>query len=72
LVDKAEIATGEAIFCKNCQACFNINSKVEEVKSQDGEQQIWKCEFCNTANEVQIEEEEKPQNKAVNYIIESA
>jgi len=33
---------------------------------------LWKCEFCNTENEVDIEEEEKPQSKAVNYIIEAA
>jgi hypothetical protein len=68
LQDKAEIATGDPVFCKHCQACFNINSKVETVE----EKQIWKCEFCLTANHVEIEEEEMPKNKAVNYIVEAA
>ena len=73
LKDKAEIATGDPLFCKQCQACFNINSKIEEVKTEDGdEQQIWNCEFCLTKNEVDLEEEEKPQTKAVNYIVEAA
>tara|TARA_B110000285_G_C14952060_1_gene527308 strand:+ start:529 stop:678 length:150 start_codon:yes stop_codon:yes gene_type:complete len=48
---------------------FNINSVVEEVKSEggvigqqgdDSEKQIWKCEFCNYVNDVCIDEEEKP------------
>jgi hypothetical protein len=38
LIDKAELATGDPIFCKDCQAVFNIYSKVEEIKTLDGEQ----------------------------------
>jgi hypothetical protein len=73
LQDKAEIATGDPVFCKECQAVFNINSRTEEIKTEDGEEkQIWTCEFCNTVNDVDLEEEEKPQNKAVNYIVEAA
>jgi len=68
LKDKAEIATGDPTFCKTCEACLNINSKLE----QKDDAQIWKCEFCNTSNEVDVEEEEKPQTKAINYIIEAA
>ena len=44
---------------------------IEEVKEGD-EKQIWTCEFCLTKNEVSLEDEEKPQSKAVNYIIEAA
>ena len=73
LKDKAELATGDPVFCKECQACFNIHSKVEEVKDPENEsKQVWKCEFCNAENEVDLEEEEKPQTNAVNYIIEAA
>lgn len=73
LQDKAEIATGDPVFCKECQAVFNIYSKTEELKTAEGEEkQVWKCEFCNTVNDVDIEDEEKPQNKAVNFIIEAA
>ena len=71
LKDNAELATGDPTFCQKCQVIFNIHSKVEEVKEGD-EKQIWTCEFCLTKNEVCLEEEEKPQTKAVNYIIEAA
>ena len=65
------MATGDPSFCGKCQAVFNIHSVVEEVK-EDDEKQIWTCEFCLTKNEVSMEEEKKPQNKAVNYMIEAA
>lgn len=47
-------------------------SKIEEVKGEDGEKQLWTCEFCLTVNEVELEEEEKPTSNAVNYIVEAA
>ena len=36
LKDKAEIATGDPIFCVNCKGCFNMYSKVEDRKSEEG------------------------------------
>lgn len=75
LKDQAEIATGDPECCKKCGAFFNSHSKTE-VKSSEvigqADQQIWKCEFCNTENEVCLDEEEKPQTSAVNYIVEAA
>ena len=46
----SELATGDPIFCKGCQAAFNMHSKYDELKEEDGEstRQIWTCEFCNT------------------------
>ena len=38
----------------------------------EGEQQAWNCEFCTKRNEVQIEDEEKPQVSDVTYILEAA
>ena len=32
--DKVELATGDPIFCKSCQAVFNSYSKVEEGKAE--------------------------------------
>ena len=32
----SELATGDPIFCKGCQAAFNMHSKYEEVKSEEG------------------------------------
>lgn len=49
ICDKAEIATGDPIFCIKCNSCFNIHSHVEETKDMEGGvKQVWKCEFCNT------------------------
>jgi len=73
LQDNAELATGDPTECQRCKAFFNVHSKVEEGKSADHEEtQTWTCEFCNHANPVDIEEEEKPKNKAVNFILEAA
>jgi len=36
LNDKAEIATGDPVFCKKCEAVFNKHSKTEEIKTEDG------------------------------------
>lgn len=71
LKDKAELATGDPTFCQHCQAVLNLYSKIEEIKEGD-EKQIWTCEFCLTKNEVCLEDEEKPQSGAVNYIVEAA
>ena len=62
------MATGDAEICACCQAVFNQTSVLTE---QDGNQ-VWKCEFCNHANEVMIGEEEVPQAPAVNYLLEAA
>lgn len=32
-----QIASGDPIFCKQCNAAFNMYSKVEEVKRDEGE-----------------------------------
>lgn len=65
---KTEIATGDAELCSGCQAVFNHKSKIDEANNN----QVWKCEFCNHANEVMLDEEEKPKTEAINYLIEAA
>ena len=74
LKDSGELATGDPVFCKSCQAAFNKYSKVEEQKDLfTGEaRQVWNCEFCLTKNDVQLEPEEMPKTEAVNYIVEAA
>lgn len=68
-----EIASGDPIFCKQCNAAFNMHSKVEEVKRDEGEpSQVWQCEFCLVKNDVFIEPEEMPKINQVNYIVEAA
>lgn len=67
----SELATGDPIFCKTCNAAFNVFSKYEEVKVEGEEQQVWTCEFCNTKNTIMLEPEEVPKSKEVNYIVEA-
>lgn len=71
LQNKAEIATGDPTFCSQCKAILNQFSHIEEVKGED-EKQVWTCEFCFNRNEVCLEQEERPQTNAVNYMIEAA
>lgn len=68
LADKGQMATGDAEICAKCQAVFNKNSMITEREGN----QFWKCEFCNTENEVMIDEEELPQSDAMTYLIEAA
>lgn len=68
LKNDGEVATGDAEFCPNCNAVFNLKSKIE-VKN---DQQVWKCEFCNKENNVMLDEEERPKTDAVTYLIEAA
>jgi hypothetical protein len=32
---------------------------------------VWKCEFCNTENNVCFEEEELPKHSEINYLLEA-
>ena len=68
-----ELATGDPVFCLNCEAAFNMYSKIEEKKLEGFDsKQIWVCEFCNAINEVNLDEEEIPKTREVNYILEAA
>jgi hypothetical protein len=55
LIEEAQLATGDAIFCSGCKAAFSAISKLSP--GTDGVQ-VWNCEFCKTKNDVLIEEEE--------------
>jgi hypothetical protein len=66
LQNQTLLATGEAVFCKNCTAVFNKFSNLEE--KPDG--QIWVCEFCDFANEVNLLPEEITSEAEVEYILE--
>lgn len=73
LKNASEIASGDPVFCRHCGAAFNMFSRIEEQKKDEGEPcQVWTCEFCNTKNDVMLEPEEIPKSKEVNYIMEAA
>lgn len=67
------MASGDACTCVSCNAIFSKHSKIENRVMLGQIQQIWTCDFCNTENEVDFqEEEEKPKLDAINYMIEAA
>ena len=68
LENKGELATGDANICKESGAVFSNISKI----LKEGEKQIWNCEFSNTRNEVDIDDEEIPKTNEVTYLIEAA
>ena len=68
LENKGEVATGDAHCCTSCQAVFSSISKL----TLKNEKQIWQCEFCNTENEVNIDDEEIPKTQEVTYLVEAA
>ena len=68
LQNRGQLATGDASICTTCKAVFNSTSTI--VK--EGDQQTWICEFCNTKNEVHIDDEELPQGDEVTYLLEAA
>lgn len=51
------LATGEAIKCSQCAAVLSATSR---VKSDDAGTKLWRCEFCNTKNELEVEDDELP------------
>eukprot|EP00826_Nyctotherus_ovalis_P001723 TRINITY_DN102_c0_g1_i1.p1 TRINITY_DN102_c0_g1~~TRINITY_DN102_c0_g1_i1.p1 ORF type:complete len:608 (-),score=168.84 TRINITY_DN102_c0_g1_i1:19-1842(-) len=69
LKDKTAVATGDPVFCAECKAMLNAHSKL--TKNEAGKQ-IWNCEFCLNANEVQMEEEELPKEDQLMYVLEPA
>jgi hypothetical protein len=68
LKNEAVLATGDPEVCKQCNAILNLDSKIVTVENN----QVWNCEFCNTANEVMLDDEELPKNSTVNYLVEAA
>jgi len=62
------MATGDAEICATCGGVFNKFSVIK----MEGDQQVWICEFCNTRNEVMMDDEEKPKAGETTYMIEAA
>lgn len=69
LAESQNIATGDAVFCKSCSATLNIHSKLDSIESAG---YLWKCEFCDTENEVNLEAEEIPTSDTMDYMLLSA
>lgn len=71
LGQQVALATGDPIFCQKCNVAFSCISSLTEGKSEESTQ-IWKCEFCQEEQSVVIDDEEKPSEESMDYILEPA
>eukprot|EP01092_Planopodium_desertum_P005534 TRINITY_DN231_c0_g1_i2.p1 TRINITY_DN231_c0_g1~~TRINITY_DN231_c0_g1_i2.p1 ORF type:complete len:749 (-),score=157.94 TRINITY_DN231_c0_g1_i2:44-2227(-) len=70
LAEKVAVVTGDPAICKKCKVYFSqLSTKNLVVK---GDEQTWNCEFCGTANEVSLEDEEIPKADSIDYLLEAA
>ena len=74
---QTKLVLGDPKYCIKCQAILNVFSNIETDKKigdqcQTGIFRIWKCEFCNTINSIDLEPEEYPNKNDVIYLLENA
>eukprot|EP01117_Protostelium_nocturnum_P000157 TRINITY_DN1022_c0_g1_i1.p1 TRINITY_DN1022_c0_g1~~TRINITY_DN1022_c0_g1_i1.p1 ORF type:complete len:846 (-),score=320.97 TRINITY_DN1022_c0_g1_i1:76-2496(-) len=63
LADNLELATGDPLFCKECQVAFSTTSVLKN--------QIWNCEYCGHKNsEVELDSNEMPKGNSQEYMLE--
>lgn len=65
LASNAELIPGDACLCKSCSAVFSSHSNIESNGT-------WVCEFCNTPNDAELDDEEKPKSETIEFLIEPA
>lgn len=65
---KKLLQIGDPILCKKCGvglSCFSIIEKAVDFKK------LWRCEYCDQVNMLQIDDEEIPKKEDCLYLIES-
>ncbi|KAJ4463052.1 putative Circularly permutated Ras protein 1 [Paratrimastix pyriformis] len=86
LANDAVVHTGECIFCRQCGAAFSGLSRLvaaapapaatatagPAAPPAPGGSEIWTCEFCGTPNPINLDEEERPHEDTVDYLLEPA
>lgn len=68
LVAPSNMHAGDPQSCSSCGAILSKISKLDVL----ADAKVWICEYCETRNVVDIEEEEKPQEPDVTYMLEPA
>ena len=68
LAKQNALATGDPVFCEQCNAVFNSYSKLTSAQGS----QIWLCEFCEFSNTVHLEAEEIPTDSKLVYVLETS
>jgi hypothetical protein len=75
LKDPSVMQAGDSIKCQNCDAYLSCLSKVEVNKEAgvgNDDHKLWKCEFCNFTNNLQVDNEEIPKIDDVTYMLQPA
>lgn len=68
LASDAHVLTGDPVLCSNCRAAFSNISRTTKPEGKDSS--VWNCEFCGHAQEIDLEEEERPSEQTNDYLIE--
>ena len=64
--------TGEVVNCAGCTAVLSHISRLKAGETGREGEKLWRCEFCDYQNYVDVEEEEIPQANDVTYMLEPA
>eukprot|EP01119_Soliformovum_irregulare_P010427 TRINITY_DN2560_c0_g1_i1.p1 TRINITY_DN2560_c0_g1~~TRINITY_DN2560_c0_g1_i1.p1 ORF type:complete len:705 (-),score=229.00 TRINITY_DN2560_c0_g1_i1:13-2127(-) len=82
LMENVQLSTGDPVFCGSCNAVLSSTSVLESAPEAPKDEmstpimsapgRVWKCEFCNATNGVDIEPEEIPSAESIDYILEAA
>ncbi|CAD8109937.1 unnamed protein product [Paramecium primaurelia] len=68
---KTQIHSGDPLYCQNCKGILNKHSNLNLlVQSGSISQYKWNCEFCSYNNEIQIEQNDIPENEEALYCIQ--
>ncbi len=64
-LEKRVLSSGDLIRCSKCKAALSIVSK-ETMNFADN---VWRCEFCHTANKIVISKDKFPESSSLDYAI---
>ncbi|XP_003382887.1 PREDICTED: circularly permutated Ras protein 1-like [Amphimedon queenslandica] len=72
LREAGHIHTGDAQFCSNPNCGAVVSHLTKLIGEEDAEKRVWNCEYCGTATEVDIVNEEIPTEEDTTYLITPA
>uniref|UniRef100_A0A1X7VU90 Uncharacterized protein n=1 Tax=Amphimedon queenslandica TaxID=400682 RepID=A0A1X7VU90_AMPQE len=72
LQEAGHIHTGDAQFCSNPNCGAVVSHLTKLIGEEDAEKRVWNCEYCGTATELDIVNEEIPTEEDTTYLITPA
>ncbi len=72
--ERVQAITGDPVRCRGCDAVLSAVSKLEPlaaraVASSGAHEHLWRCEFCDTANEISLDSGERPTAAITEYLL---